>query len=216
MCIVALASSFRSPDRRDAAIRRPSDEPNEEKGRSVSSIHRASSRHGEKRRASVPAPTAVVSHDSYYSAQDTPHVRSELPFDPSPMASRKRRRYSLRTDTSMNPSRQYAYAPESYSSGPPVPFSPPRNPVRYSYTDYSDPCRATAAAAAAPATASNPSRPPQISRRQASAASAGSLLGDIASGMTEFELFNGELLESDIEEAGEPPSPSGRDPFRNP
>jgi len=43
-------------------------------------------------------------------------------------------------------------------------------------------------------------RPPAVSARQASTASAQSLLGELQSGMTEFDLFNGELIDSDQEE----------------
>ena len=45
-------------------------------------------------------------------------------------------------------------------------------------------------------------RPPAVSAgaRQASTASAQSLLGQLESGMNEFDLFNGELIESDHEE----------------
>ena len=43
-------------------------------------------------------------------------------------------------------------------------------------------------------------RPPAISARQSSNASAGSLLGSLFSGANEFDLFNGELIDSDQEE----------------
>lgn len=43
-------------------------------------------------------------------------------------------------------------------------------------------------------------KPPTVSARQASTASAQSLLGSLQSGMNEFDLFNGELIDSDHEE----------------
>jgi hypothetical protein len=58
-----------------------------------------------------------------------------------------------------------------------------------------------------------------LANRQASAASAHSLLGDLASGivLTEFDLFNGELLDSDHDEGEEEdeqvPTESHRDTF---
>jgi hypothetical protein len=59
-------------------------------------------------------------------------------------------------------------------------------------------------------------RPPVIGNRQGSTASAQSLLGDVAEGMNEFDLFNGELLDSDQDEprVGRPRlGPSARRPF---
>jgi hypothetical protein len=44
-------------------------------------------------------------------------------------------------------------------------------------------------------------RPPIVTHRQGSTASAQSLLGDVAEGLNEFDLFNGELLDSDQDDS---------------
>lgn len=105
-----------------------------------------------------------------------------------------------------SPERQTSMGPESYMVPPPYahPYnSPPRLPPPPTI-HHSPPTIHH------PATAGSPLvRRPSSANRQASTASAQSLLGDVAAGTNEFDLFNGELLDTD-------PVNSPRNPLYHP
>jgi len=124
---------------------------------------------------------------------------------PTPIeASRKRRRYSTHPPLP-HPGQPTSYSYEAYQSQPAV-YSPTR---RHHMDAHQYPTRVHSQSAQL-------SRPRHMTTRQMSNASSGSLLGALQGGLNEFDLFNGELLESDHEEEAKeenlPPEPNP-DPF---
>ena len=162
---------------------------------------------------------------SVYSQRPTPvlpHSGSQLPIPtpvvPTPVTSyRKRRRQHYYGYEGYQPEevhspiptpsrRRYAHQHNYHYHLPPPPSihsSEPRYDHYYeSYAGSTGPLEPTLPLSHSEFThRQQTNRPPAVSARQASTASAGSLLGELQSGMNEFDLFNGELIESDHEEA---------------